>query len=403
LATHDYVRSTGVRLEIAIVGILFCAGAITGQEPDGRIAIQIRETAGLRRFGYPVTARIELASGALRAADKCRLVGAEGKAISVQLTPMESHPDGSIRILEADFNLSPGPLETVPLSLEYGGGITVTAPVKGLTLSESPDSFQVTAYRIRKDANPLIASVRYGREYLKDGGLNVIAWQGKVERALRDAKLSWKIEKQGPLQVRLRCEGQHAERGEVPALPFQLTLTFVSSKSWVGVDYSVQSSPDARHPIALAVSANFALAGRLLWDADVGYLLYGVLASGEQMLMAASGNNWSCRLGTKAQEILYAASTPSGRGFLGWGHFQESREDGNVVAFGVSQNPPGLRRIELGSGGSMLMKLTPADSAARQMTSFFHFIPVPLQHTARTSPPSMMMPLEVTISGKKPS
>ncbi len=46
--------------------------------------------------------------------------------------------------------------------------------------------------------------------------------------------------------------------------------------------------------------------------------------------------------------------------------------------------------------GILVLFYEPAPKAERQLRVFFHFIPVPLQRTAQTSPPSMMMPLVAT-------
>jgi len=56
--------------------------------------------------------------------------------------------------------------------------------------------------------------------------------------------------------------------------------------------------------------------------------------------------------------------------------------------FNMSMDSRGLMQIQTESGT--------AGSATQQV--FMHFVPVPLQHTARTSPPSMMIPLQFVTS-----
>ena len=374
--------------------------AVEAQEKSPRhVAIQVRETAGIRRFGYPVTAVIPLPPGAIQTTKQTRLVTAEGKSIAAQTTAIAKHSDGSLQQIEVDFNLSPGPLEVSNLKLEYGAGVAAIEPKQGLTFAESEETFQVSAYTIRKDARPLISSVRYGREYLRPGGLEVVAWRERVELPLHAAKRNWTVEKQGPFQVRLRCDGVYAGQEKGSEVPFSLTLEFVSSKSWIGLRHSLQPTAPTNQQVELGIVGDFKLDGRLLWDSDCSYWLYGVLEAGEQMNFAQSGDGWSCKLGKVGQETLYAGNTSENKRARGWGHFQEAGENGNVVAFGFGGSASASEySFNLSGDGKLLMRGTASPSKAAQLDAFFHFIPVPTQHTARTSPAAMMSPLQVTYS-----
>lgn len=387
-----------------VVGVAWNLLAISFQVEAAprRIAIQVRETAGIRRFGYPVTVHVFLPPGSLHQEQQARLVNREGKPVPAQMTATSKHPDGSLNQLEVDLNLSPGPLETIHLAFEYGDGIMNAEPKQGLTFSETADTYQVSAYTIRKDAQPLISNIRYGREYLKPGGIEIVAWTGEVEHSLRAARRQWTVEKRGPFQVRLRCEGVYASQGDLPEFPFSLTLEFVSTKSWVGLRHSVHPTAAADRPLALGTAAHFQLSSRLLWDLDVDYWLYGVLEEGEQMTFSQRQDSWLCEQGKVGKETAYAASTASSPGAKaprskGWGHFQESRADGNVIAFGLNGSAATeVYSSRLTSEGKMLLRGTASGSEDPQLNTFFHFIPVPAQHTARTSPAAMMSPLVVT-------
>jgi hypothetical protein len=364
---------------------------IMAQESAQRVPFRVRETAGIRRFGYLATARLPLPPGALKDAKNTRVLDAQGKAASAQITAVEKHADGSVKWLEVDMNLSPAPLETMEFQLEYGANVTHAPPPRGLTLAETAETFQVsTYYTIRKDGNPLVQRVNYGRDYVKEGGINIIAKEGTVEHRLRDAKnLKWTVEKQGALQVRLHCEGEYPAPGGNAPLPFALTLEFSNSKSWVGITHVVRGN----RKVALSLVSHFNLNGQLLWDADVGYWLYGVVNPDEQMTFSQTSDAWMCKSGKAGLETPYAANAADNRRSKGWGHFQESKDDGNVVAFGIADfGANGEHTFTLRSDGTMTVQREP--QANLQLRAFFHFIPVPLQRTAHTSPPSMMLPLE---------
>ncbi|MGE0760387.1 MAG: hypothetical protein AB7F89_05305 [Pirellulaceae bacterium] len=380
---------------LRLAGILFvCCPLVRGDEVAGRQVVRVQEVDGIRRFGYPLTVPLELPAGTLLTDEHVRLLHADGKPAAAQITATARHPDGSIRALEADLTVSPGPREVLEFAWEYGPDTTRGPVPRGLAFEETDDEFRISAYRIRKDANPLIASVVYGREYLAPGGLQVVALTEGAELTLAQAQRQWSVEKKGPVQVRLRCTGTlAAPRGAM--IPFALTLEFASSKSWVGVDYQVGASGET-HPWKVVTKVDLAMAGRLLWDADVGYWLYGVLEKQDRMVLTSEGLHWSCRLGAGDQPPVYAASASLGSRFLGWGHFQESRENGNVVAFGVADEPsPVARTIRLNSQGELRIEQQPAAAGTAHARCYFHFIPVPAQHTARTSPAAMMRPLQI--------
>jgi hypothetical protein len=174
-----------------------------------------------------------------------------------------------------------------------------------------------------------------------------------------------------------------------------VTLEFVSSKSWVGIAQFVDRAPTADRPVAPGITADFQLSGRLLWDLDVGYWLYGVLEPGEN-LQFVQAESWSCRFGKAGQETDYARARPANPLAAGWGHFQEARDQGNVIAFGIGNfTPGGQHRLELRGDGRWQLQYNPPSSGPARLSASLHFIPVPLQHTARTSRASMMSPLEV--------
>src|SRR5262245_31908346 len=75
------------------------AAPVTGTA--GRVTVRVRETAGIRRFGYPVAVRIELDPPA-NAAAKFRITHL-GKPVTAQFRPIEQR-DGRISAVALDFD-----------------------------------------------------------------------------------------------------------------------------------------------------------------------------------------------------------------------------------------------------------------------------------------------------------
>ncbi len=60
------------------------------------VVFTVSETAGRRRFGYPVTASLESNAGLIMTAEKVRLIAAVGKAKLAQFTTRMTKPGADI-------------------------------------------------------------------------------------------------------------------------------------------------------------------------------------------------------------------------------------------------------------------------------------------------------------------
>lgn len=313
----------------------------------------VTETVGLRRFGYPVTASLEFASGRMTDATTARLVDAQGREVPAQLTIMSRWPDGTVRGLDVDFAPSLGPKETQSYAVELGTG--PTSPVKGgLSVIETPDELTVASaairHRIRRDGRPLLTSIAFGdNEFIGTEGVRTTLSPGPVE-----------ITKRGPFNVTLRM-------GPV-------TLEYVSTKSWVKIVQRAESVQE------LHVDAHFHLAKRpLLWDFGVGHWLYGTLPRAGQVALIQHRQEWEVRTG---EQSLFATSPT----FDGCGHLADAER---VAAFGVVDSASDLA-VTLDADGRVQIR-----SDRQSLTTFFHVIGQPIPVTAVTSPQAMISPLAV--------
>jgi hypothetical protein len=323
------------------------------------LSFTVSETAGLRRFGYPVTASLEAPQGALRDAAAARLFDDKGKEAAAQFTAMSKWPDGSVRGLDADFTSSLGPMETAAYRVELAsgkarpgqGGLAVTETAEMITVASS-----AIAHKIRRDGMPLLASIVNGKtEFLTAHGVTPALALGKAE-----------VLKRGPFNVTLRL-------GPV-------TLEYVSSKSWVKI------TQRADVPMPLAVDAYFALPEPpMLWDLGVESWLYGYFRKpAEAVVLQQDASGWRALTGMLESLSLYA----SGKRCEGWGHLADKQR---VIAFGMANfNAGGEAAFLLGADGHFC-----ASALRKELTVYFHAVGQPVQVTAATSPPSMLTPLMV--------
>ena len=325
------------------------------------LVFTVRETAGLRRFGYPITASLEVPQGALRDVATARLFDAKGKDAAAQFTAMEKWPDGSVRGLDVDFTSSLGPMETETYRMELAGG--AARPNKGgLAVTETADEIIVAssaiAHKVRRDGKPLLTSIAHGKtEFIAAAGITTTLAPGKAE-----------VLKRGPFNVTLRLGA--------------VALEYVSSKSWVKITQQTAS------PTPLAVDAHFVLPEPpLLWDFGVGSWLYGCLRrSNETAVLRQDANGWRVLTGTGERSSVYA----TGKRCEGWGHLADKQ---HVIAFGMADfSGDGEPSLLVGADGRFR-----ASAKRKELTVYFHAVGQPVQVTAMTSPPSMLAPLVVEI------
>jgi hypothetical protein len=350
--------------QISVVPAILLLALMAGCTLAAAVDFTVSETAGLRRFGYPVSASLELPAGACAHTADARLLDAAGKSLPAQFTAMSHWQDGSVRGLDVDFVLSLAPMETRSFRVDAGTGPQPALP-KGLSVVETPDEIIVASsaisHRIRRDGNPLLTSIRNGnQEFLAAGGITTTLAAGPV-----------KVIKQGPFNVTLQL-------GEI-------RLEYVSSKSWVKITQRADAPAD------LAVDAHFALSPLpLLWDFGAGSWLYGNLKKpGESALLRQGAANWQVFTGEGSEpSLLYA----TGKSCQGWGHLA-NRE--RVVAFGMGNyNTEGEPSFHLSADGRLR-----AAARRKELTVYFHVVGQPVHVTAVTSPPSMLSPLSVRVAG----
>ena len=156
------------REAFAVLGGLMLTGLLQGAA--GPIAIEVRETAGIRRFQYPVAVELTLPTAIERGA-VFRLARG-GKPVLAQFSPAE--PGAAVARWWLDFPVDLLPYESATYELQYGADVTPGPSLKqGHKLTSLPEEFRIVngshiAWTVSRDLNGLLNSVRAGElEYLR--------------------------------------------------------------------------------------------------------------------------------------------------------------------------------------------------------------------------------------------
>jgi dienelactone hydrolase len=379
------------------------------ESPGGKLSLTVRETAGLRRFGYPVHALLRLPRE-VKADDRFRLLEG-GKPVEAQFRSLAGV--GMKTAVALDFNVSLGPEEEKAYQVEYGPAVEAgPEPKRGLRVEETKEEIKVhsggMAWTVRRDLKGLIHEMRDGkRRYVKPGseGLQILS----EPRITLDMGVprgeSLRVTREGPLTVALRYEGYF--QGREYQLPGVVDLVFPRSKSWVEVDARLT----AREGLVGFFMAQFHLdleGEPLLLDFGANSTVYTTLRANERARLSASGSDWTFFKGkVKGRGTQILARSPKGArpapAVEGWMHIMDKARCA-AVALEECGRTPYRESLEAAGDGKYLIERsyigTPAGE--RRLRFWMHFVPMPVQVGAVTSPQSMMAPLEVEVRLDEP-
>jgi hypothetical protein len=350
-------------LSMLFLGIAF------GQE------FTVRETAGLRRFGYPVRATMSrLDAGPL-------VLLEEGKPVPAQFTPRSSNS------MDIDFVVSLGPYETRRFRVEKGLG---PAPPDGMQCEETAGSLLARQaggldYAASTDLLGLLREVGTPTlQYLRPGsfGLGLTFRNGDIHRARSSAK--GEIFKNGPLACGFRFEEPGGSQGIGSST---VEMEIPRTKSWVEVRWEIEDPEDGVS--GLFADLNLAVEPpRTLVDFGVGSYVYVALRPGEEARMHAASGKWQIDVGGRpyAEDRAYSVE--------GWAHLMDSTRATAVAVedFGRGRTE-GEMRVQ--SDGRLVIRRNGLRGEKKTLHFWLHFVAMPVQVGAATSPQSMMSPLAV--------
>ncbi|MGL4549699.1 MAG: hypothetical protein ACRC33_00820 [Gemmataceae bacterium] len=322
------------------------------------LELTVAETAGIRRFGYPVKVKLAMKDD-LTGKERFRLL--DGK----KPVPAQFRPAGR-RDVWLDFTLSPGPMEKKALAVEYGPDVPAgPEPKDGLTLAEEGGAFVVRSggmrYAVPADLGGLLAGVKGGTaDYLKSGGKGL--WVGDGRAALKGLK--GVVARRGPLAVALAFTGPGVE----------VQMTFPRSKSWVEVEVAAGAD-------AVGADLKLDLATPGLVDFGAGTGVYVALKAGETASFRPHEAGWVTAVGDKP----YVVGTSP---FEGWAHAMDRTR---CTAVSVEGFGPGDEVVIGADGGLRLAK------RGKRLRFWLHFVPMPPHVGAVTSPQAMLAPLAVEV------
>ncbi|MGH7140538.1 MAG: hypothetical protein ACREHD_32795 [Pirellulales bacterium] len=376
--------------------------------------VEVTETAGIRRFGYPLSVKLPtLPSGPANA----RLRDA-GKAVAAQFR--QDHHDGA-EVWWLDFNLSLMPNESRTLTLAYGPDVAADPEPRGLELKQMPDGFEIRngphlTWTLGRDLVKLLKSVDAGElQHLRSGGARLdIAGANDVPYKIAD-EATPRVLRSGPLAIAIRYQFAPTT-GALAETKSTIDLTFPNSKSWVQVEWQMEDPRQAVRSVRAEIAQNLdppTDKEPTLVDFGASSLVYMSLAPGTAGKFYARravpqskspvGPSWEILRGAneKLEPFVVAASRGRSADAEGWAHVMDRRRC-LALAIGEFGNQ-GDDSIETTAEGNLSLTRRfatdePNSSMTKRFQFWLHFVGFPLHLTAATSPQAMLSPLVVRIS-----
>ena len=398
------VSFMGAVLRQVGVGLLLAAAVNAPVSAQWTASVRVEEPAGIRRTAFPSRLSMEVPEGRLEYVSQLRLMNGSTE-VAAQGTAWSRWPDGSIRELDLDFNISIGPFEERVLELRYGTEVSGTVPRgRGLVAMEDDRGVALGSIRLNRIGSPLLASVAYREELIGQGRNGIVV----VERSgiRRDSReIVWEpvqLLKSGPVAVLVRYQGRLIMSGGSNA-DITLDVEAPNSKSWLKITALI-SDPDGRvGDVAIETPLRMG-AHPWTWDFATPNATYGAFrdptgsAIFTRTVDETGAGSWRVMAGAAGGERPYEQSPP---GIVEpskmWAHFVGADE---AIAFAVEtrQGTPG--RVTMwftGTGQTSVGFRSAEPQSEHELTVYQHYVSTPLPIGAATSPASILNPLSVTV------
>jgi len=394
---------------LAALGVALATDALAAP-----LSVEVRETAGIARFGYPVTGTFRWTQEKPAA---FRLLH-DGRPIEAQFSQVGAEDDGSQWDVDFNLDLAPfekrafqiEPLAKPPSELRTSSGLTLERDAGTIRLRrpgldfETPESL---FYLLRAVKSPK-------QDYFVADSARFFVRESQAEPVRIEPGLSErpKIEiiKSGPLCAALKSySGLAAGFG----IQYQTTvrLDFPRSKSWVRVEWTVEEVRSKIETLGVEFQLRLAPAkGRpTLVDFGAPSGVYTALEPSQRTVFRASPpasdgkHPWEITRGSENRMLPYVAGLEDdARPVEGWVHVmdQELCTAIAVDRFARETND----RIEAAADGRVQIwreypKPTDAESPkVKTLVFWLHFVPSPPHVGAVTSPRSMQSPPEVRVT-----
>lgn len=374
-----------------------------------RLELEVRETGGLARRGFPVHTQVKLPR-AVPVSAKFRLIS-DGKPVVAQFRP---HSEESSLNWWLDFQADMSPNEIKRFQVEFGDDVPEVSELsRGHELTKTQNAFSIThapyiSWRLPTDLKGFLSSVAFESfEFIRADSPGLLLRDRQSQEFAVTG--TGKIIRQGHMTVALRYEKAQTE-ASLQEVGSTLDLTLPGPVSWVEVDWTIDDPLDkiAASGLQLNLNLDRSDAAPTLIDFGTTGFVYLSLHRGQEAELIARSSAMNAEAGDRplweivrrdtGREWQFAAQAKrsSPRDVDGWAHVMDRKKCLALAIDAFAHDT--LDRIGVTADGKVTIwrEYPAAEKTRRKHLRFWlHFVYFPPQSSAGTSPQQMQTPLEV--------
>jgi hypothetical protein len=384
------------------------------------ISIEVQETAGIRRFGYPVEVMLKFPK-TVPEKTHFRLLD-NGKSVAAQFRSATKKESLNQRRL--NFNASLLPDRTKQFTVKYGEDVPAETTQRrgGLTFSETNEIYKISHvphlhWTISKDLQGLLPSLKVGdSEQMRNDspGLVLYGYNRRKHVIGDEIPMSAHVIRKGPIAIDLRFEQRQAI-DSLPGVHTTVDLQFVNSKSWVRVDWFVDDPNGRVSNLESRLHVNLDKPqgrNRTLVDFGATSYVYVALNEGQHadLITKSQLKNdslpvspkhvfWQVRRGILPHPEPFVTGPENATTYPeGWAHLMDRQKCLAVAVADFARSSSD--QIGISADGTLSLKRRYSGGSSQGKKHFrfwLHFVSNPPHISAATSPQSMQLPLEVRI------
>jgi hypothetical protein len=402
-------------LALCFTEFLYLApGSVVTSSADAgeRLGLEVRETAGLARRGYPAHALLELPRS-VPATTKFRLLR-DGKPVVAQFRPNGEQATAQWWL---DFQTEMDPNETRKYTVEFGDDVPA-GPERssGHKLGQTDRAFSIAnapyiTWTIPRDLKGFLHSVDFPpSEFVRPDSPGLLLRDRQGRQHVFSG--TGRVLRHGTMAVALRFEKVENDAG-LGNVRSTADLTFPAPVSWVEVDWKIDDSSGNVAALGLQLHLNLnkpAAATPTLVDLGAASTVYTSLHQGQEAeltagpLSADARHAWKVLRGEHGRLVPFALGPkPSTNPRVeGWAHIMDEKRCLAVAIDAFARDTSD--RISATADGTVTVwrEFDSAKNAVRKrLRLWLHFVFFPPQLSAGASPQQMQAPLQVRMTQRQ--
>ena len=221
--------------------------------PVDCVLLDIEEPTGVCRENWPVRWGVPFPRGALRSSGAVRMLGPDGTECPCGVQETARWPDGSIKWILIDIQVTLGPQESARYRLEYGEGVGRVPVVSPLAVRDLDDRIQVhtgpLAFEVSKERFSLLEGVVHrGNPALAEEGQRIWIRDGAGARFELGAGETREVvvEEQTHRRAVIRAKGTHGSGDGTVLFDYLVRITAFAGHPWVQLEYTFINTEDSQ-------------------------------------------------------------------------------------------------------------------------------------------------------------